>query len=178
MLQKGDPAPPFEARPVSGLPVVCPPASGLLVLCFVRHLGSPFARQTLAELQGRFADFDRAGARVVAISHCGLTTARDFVPRHHLLFPLVADVDGALHKRFGLGHDRWFIQTMKGVARIPWRRTVRALRQGVGATGGPIRQLSAEFVVGRDGRLAHASYACHVFAGPDLDALLAVVGGA
>jgi peroxiredoxin len=149
--------------------------AGPLVLCFVRYLGCSFCRESLAELQEAFPDFDRAGARVVAVTRTPMRTARDFVPRHHLLFPVVADPEGSLEERFHIGRDRDLMCTIKGLPETDIGRTLRALRRGHGPFEGPERQLAAEFVIGRDGCFSYTRYACSILAGPDIPALLQTV---
>ena len=53
MLQAGENAPPFTARPIFGHSIAVPDglSSQPLVLCFLPILGSPYARRTLATLQ-------------------------------------------------------------------------------------------------------------------------------
>ena len=117
MLKEGDTAPAFSARPIFGYPVEIPQGltDGPIVLCFVPFLGSPFARRTLAMLQERYADFDRRGIRIVAITQTDLTAARDFVPRFHLLYPLITDPDGTLQSLFAIQEDRYMLSSLRSV---------------------------------------------------------------
>ena len=175
MLRPGDVAPSFVARPVFGLEVpVPPPADGRpVVLCFVRNLASPFTRAAMAAIQARYGDFDREGFQVVVITRTDITQTRDFVPRYHVLAPVVVDQDGSLHERYQVGADR----SLSGTARAlldpqALGRVFDALQHGHGRPHKDIAQLAAEFVVGPDGRIAFAHYATAVTDQPDLDALL------
>jgi peroxiredoxin len=173
MLKEGDPAPAFSARPIFGYPVEIPESlrSGPIVLVFVPYLGSPFARRTLALLQERFADFDRRGVRIVAITQTDLTAARDFVPRYHLLYPLITDPDGELQSLFDIQEDRYLLSSIRGL--IGRRQRAGGLFDfGVGWFNGPVRQLGAEFVLDRSGTVRCAHYATGVTDVPDVDALL------
>jgi peroxiredoxin len=173
-LEVGDLAPPFEQRPVFGLPVTVPTSGHPLVLLFVRHLGDPFARQALAEVQKRYADFDRLGIKMAAITQTELTTARDFVPRYHVLCPVVTDPEGQLHKSYGIGCDRFLVGSLKGLVQGSPGRLAAALNLGHGKLAGPARQLTAEFVIDRAGRIAAARYAESITDGPHLNDLLKV----
>ncbi len=176
MLQVGDTAPTLTLRPIFGLTQPVPPGAGgaPLVLCFVRPLASAFSRAAMAAIQERYADFDRAGVPLYVITRTDLTQARDFVPRYHVLAPVVVDQDGSLHDRFGVGVDRGLGRSLAGLASpATLRSALDALQHGHGKPHPLITQLGAQFVVAPDGRLAMASYDRTIFDLPDLDALLA-----
>ena len=168
MLRPGDPAPPVQSRPVSGPAVAVPDPGGAVALVFVGPLGSPLARKTLAEAQARFADFDRRGVRLVAVSSSGLDEARDFVPRHHLLPALVLDPDGAISQRYGVPEARVRLADLGGLGRL-----VGALELGLGRSAAPATQ--AAFGVTRAGRLCDVQVGASPFDAPDLDRLLAAL---
>lgn len=168
-LAPGALAPGFEQRPVFGLPVVVPPPAPL-ALCFVRHLGSPVARDALARLQARFADFDRLGVRLVAVSQTDLRGAQDFVPRHHLLPALLVD-DGTLHDAYGVAALGALASTLSRLRPGAVRQALGSLQHGVGRPAA-VDRLPAEFLIGRDGRIGHARYGRGLHELPDLDALL------
>lgn len=173
MLKVGDAAPAFSARPIFGYPVEIPKGleSGPVVLCFVPFLGSPFARRTLALLQERFADFDRRGIRIVAITQTELTAARDFVPRYHLLYPLITDPEGSIQELFDIQTDRYLLSSVRSL--LGGGGGGGGLMDfGVGWFNGPVRQLGAEFVLDRSGTVQFAHYATGIADVPDLDALL------
>ncbi|MFT5686669.1 MAG: peroxiredoxin [Myxococcota bacterium] len=177
MLKEGDAAPAFSARPIFGYPVEVPAGlkAGPIVLFFVPFLGSPFARRTLALLQERFADFDRRGIRIVAITQTELTAARDFVPRYHLLYPLITDPEGELQSLFDIQEDRYLLSSVRSLlsgGSGATGGTGGLMEFGVGWFNGPVRQLGAEFVLDRSGTVRMAHYASGVADVPDLDALL------
>ena len=63
MVSVGDIAPALVGQPVFGLPVeLGAKQRHPVAVCFVRHLGSPFCRAALAQLQARYAEFDVVGA--------------------------------------------------------------------------------------------------------------------
>lgn len=175
MLTPGETAPAFDARPLFGLPVQIPPPSGKrpVVLCFVRDFASPFGRAAMASIQARYGDFDRQGIALIVLTRSELTRARDFVPRMHVLAPVIVDVDGDIFKRYGIGSDRM----LKGTARSLLRPGgLEAIRQAISHGQGPRHEgatmLPASFVVAADGRIALAQYDQSITASPDLDALL------
>ncbi|NOY25679.1 MAG: redoxin domain-containing protein [Oligoflexia bacterium] len=176
MLRPGDAAPSFVARPVFGLPIpVPPPASARpMVLCFVRNLASPFTRAAMADIQNRYADFDRDGFPLLVITRTDITMARDFVPRHHVLAPVVVDQDGALHRAYQLGTKNALVGTFKTLlSRAGLSSAREAIRYGHGRPHRQLSQLGASFVLGSDGRIRLARYDSSVTDRPDLDGLLA-----
>ena len=175
MLSAGAAAPSFSAKPIFGRTISVPESldSGPLVLFFVRSLASSFGRQSLAEIQERYADFDREGIRVVAISPSSWEVATDFVPRRQLLFPLVADSDGELAKRYQLSSDRWMLRSVSGLLAGGYQRAWKAVQQGHGLMKlNHLPRLGGEFVIDRSGTLAYAQYAASALDGPDLDVVL------
>lgn len=165
----GDLAPRLVLQPVFGLPVQVPAQVGPVVLVFLRHLGCPFARAAVARLQAAFPDFDRAGVGLVGLSHCAVEVARDYVPRHHLLFPLVHDATGELRARFGVGHNRRLIG---GLGALRPAELWEALAHGKGLSRGDEAELPAELVIGGDGAVRYAHYPRSISSLPDPQALL------
>lgn len=170
MLQPGQQAPPMAVRPIFGQPIIVPPARPL-VLCFVRYLGCAFARASLARLQRAYADFDRAGVLLAAITDSPLQPAQDFVPRRQLLFPLISDASGQLAGAYGVQRDRYLLGTLRSLPRHGGD-LLRSLSEGHGRPGGCERRLPAQFVVGTNGEVLLATYARSVAQLPEPKALL------
>ena len=178
MLKSGDQVPSLSARPIFGPALTLPAdlAAGPLILHLCGSLASPFVRQGLALFQARFADLDRRGVRVVAISQSAVEAAQDFVPRHHLLFPLIADPDGSLSAPWGVQRDALLLRSARhlllggGLARLG-----DALGHGVGWTAGAVRQQGATFLLGRDGTVRYAHYAAGISEPPPVEALVLCV---
>jgi peroxiredoxin len=176
MLSVGDIAPPLVAQPVFGLPVVLGAKQRHPVaVCFVRHLGSPFCRVALAQLQARYAEFDVVGAQVLVITPSPFEVATDFVPRHQLLFPVICDPDHVHFETWGVGLDRSLLGTVKTLALGGLPELAEGLKHGQGRVDGDPRQLPAWFVVGPGGRLRFVRLGASVTEGPPIDALLEAV---
>ena len=167
MLRPGDRAPTAVVAPVSGLPVDL--GTGPLVVLFLRPLAGGMARVAIASVQAAMAQFDARAVRVVAITRGDLTMARDYVPRHHVLFPVVIDPDGALFDTWGVPRDLAFRQSLRGLRPSALRTVGHALRAGRPTFD---NQLPAEFAVGADGRIRHTRLGPTVFAQPDIDPLI------
>jgi peroxiredoxin len=173
VLRPGDPAPPLQLQPVFGVPVTVGPPGPPSILVFLRGLGSPSTRKMLGEIQDRHRELD--GLQVVQFTTSPLELARDYVPRHHMLHPLVVDTTGEHYRAYGVGQDRGFVRTLldlPGLAHMPAR-----LSFGLGAHHPPFDQLPGAFVVGRDGKLCYCWIGRSIWNLPDLDVLLAAALG-
>lgn len=169
MLRMGDRAPAFRVEPVFGRPVSVPDEERPMFVVFARYLGSALTRRNLLALQGRVQDFDRAGVGIVAITDSGPTAAQDFVPRHHVLFPLACDPSGALRRLYGV---RAPFSGMLLASPLALRRFLASLRHGHGLVDGPLRSGFAAFVVAPDGALLWAEAPRDVTRPLDLESAL------
>ena len=171
MLREGDRAPAFRAQPVFGLPLEVP-GDRPVVLVFVRHLGCPYARETIWRLQESVGRVNLAGARLAVVARAGLNTARDFVPRHHVLFPVVADLDGVLFQLYRVPRYRFLKGTVASLASTRPPDLLRPLLRGAGKPSGPVDQLPAEFVVDGRGVVRYCNYPTSIFHVTDPSELL------
>ena len=55
-------------------------------------------------MQSRYADFERAGARILAVSVDPPQRSREIVEQYELSFPILSDTDGAAIDAFGVRH--------------------------------------------------------------------------
>lgn len=172
MLQAGQVAPTLSEKPVFGLPVQVPHARYSTVLCFVRGLGSPLTREALALLQERWSDFDVLGHQVVAVTDSPPRIAQDFIPRYHVLFPVICDPEQHLFKTFEVGGHIELAGNLRGLAGSA-RSALRALRHGHGALERNHLKLPAQFCIAPDGRLTYARYGRAMTDVPEIDDLLA-----
>lgn len=149
-------APDFEAKPVFGKRLALQHEAQIrpIVLVFVPGLASPVARNGLAVLQAHVADFDLAGVGLYALTPSSLTSAQDFVPRHHLLFPLIADSDRSVHRLYGVGR-LGPIQALRSLQPESLRQGAATLRQGAGLGLRGTFRAARGFVVGRGGLILH-----------------------
>ena len=168
MLQVGDPAPALELHPVFGLPVHT--AQGTLVVAILRPLSGSTARLTIARLTEALPRFDAEGFRMVGITRTDLTLARDFVPRNHVLFPIVVDDGGAIQAAFGVQSDKGFLKSALALRPGLLQSASEALALGRVWNELPATLLPAWFVL-RDGRVQYAQYARTVLEQPDVEAL-------
>lgn len=172
-LRPGDPAPALRLQPVFGLPLTVPEPSAPSILLFLRGLGSPSTRKLLGEVQDRHQELD--GIQVVQFTTSPLELARDYVPRHHMLHPLIVAPTTEHYQAYGVGRDRGFVRTLldlPGLASMPGR-----LSFGLGAHHPPLDQLPGAFVVARDGRLCYCWIGRSIWNLPDLDVLIEATSG-
>lgn len=169
MLRPGDAAPMFTLQPVMGLPVKL--EGHVTVVCFLRPLEGSVSRTAIATLQEAWSRFDAEGIQLVGITRTDLTFGRDFVPRYHVLFPIVIDETGEYSQAYDIPCDKGFMGTLKGLRPEAVRTFVGSLEHGRGAPRLPSTILPAEFVIGRDGAVRYAHYATSVLDQPDIEAL-------
>ncbi|MES2643794.1 MAG: AhpC/TSA family protein [Myxococcota bacterium] len=173
MLRPGDPAPAFRVQPVFGLPV----QTGVrpLVVLFLRSLSGGLARAAITEAERALPRLDAAGVGMVAFTRCDLTLARDFVPRQHVLFPIVVEPDNARFDAWGVGRDRGLVRSLVGLRPDTLRTLLASLTLARGRPEGGADLLPAEFLLGADGRVRYARYARTVADLPDVEALCAAM---
>ena len=176
MLQVGERAPAFRAKPVFGYEVAIPDSARKrpLVLVFVPALESSISRSGLARLQERYADFDRLGVSVVAISPSSLRATQDFAPRYHVLFPLISDESGEISSRFDVGRIGAG-GVLSNINPATIRGGVESLGLGFGLPNRGMLQAAAECVVDVDGTIAYSRQSEDLWETVDIDALLEAV---
>lgn len=165
VLNEGVPVPVAQLNPVSGLPVTFGALPAVIV--FVRDLHGTTARMALAALTSIWSELDARAIQLAVVTHTDLTYARDYVPRHHVLFPLVVDETGELREKFGLGSDSAFTGTLLSLR----PRNVKAWVDGLGLSRDlvmPNTELGGEFVIDRNGRVVYARAFKGVLDQPDI----------
>jgi peroxiredoxin len=160
VLKPAEAVPTVEMKPVFGRAVSLPSSlnKGRLLLVFVGALSNPRADRVLTGLGEIYGDLERAGVRLVAVTGSSERRAQDYVPRHHVLFPVVVDEDSTLRVCFGLP------KRARGLARL--REPISAIKTRImePQADGPM----AWFLLGVDGRIQSGAQAQ-----PDPEALLA-----
>ena len=171
----GDVAPPLRAQPVFGCPVVLPHPQGRPVaLVFLADLAGPVGRASVERLQAAVRDVELAGASLVVVSRTSLVTARDLVPRYHLLFPVVCDPGGQLFQAWGLGIGGYgsAIRGLVGLGRPGLRTLLAHWPTGLGSS---FLFLGGTFLVDGDGRILQAHRARTPLDLPEVHALAAAL---
>lgn len=165
----GEPAPRLSGQPVFGLPfdlhLAC--RRGPVVVAFLRPPGTVQANAAVARLHELWPELDAAGGSLVAVTRGDLDAVRDWVPREHILFPVL--LDAGMCEAWGVEGDRAWRAVSRGAG--PLRRVVSALRPGQAPIRPEDDQLPAEFVVGTDARIRYVERGRSVLHQPDLAAL-------
>ncbi len=173
-LVVGKKAPTLKAQPLFGLPVETATGRPMVVL-FLRDLAGSTTRATVNHVHAAIGRFEAAAIPIVALTRTPLADARDFVPRHHLLFPVIVDESGEHFAAWQVGRDAWFSGTLRHLKPSQVRAVVGSLSNGRGLPRAPFDQLPAFFAIKADGTLAYARYADSVVEQPDLDAIWAAL---
>ncbi|MCA9267912.1 MAG: peroxiredoxin, partial [Planctomycetales bacterium] len=100
----GDYAPNFTAKTQDGETIRLSDFVGQrgLVLFFYPKDGTPICTKEACAFRDSYEQFVDAGAEVVGVSSDSADSHREFAARHKLSFPLIADTQGALRKKFGV----------------------------------------------------------------------------
>lgn len=170
---EGQQVPLTQLQPVSGLPVIFGAKPAVVV--FVRDLHGTTARIAIQKLTAVWSKLDASGVQLAAVTRTDLEYARDYVPRHHVIFPLVVDEDGAIREQFGLATDKAFMGSL-GALRPT---TAKAWFDGLSLSRDlamPNGDLGGEFAIDRAGRVAYSRLYKGALDLPDVPKLMAAVG--
>ena len=99
--REGDQAPDFELQGTDGPFRLSEHRGERVVLLFYPGDNTPVCTKQFCSYRDQAEDLDGLGATVVGISAQGLESHEDFIARHGLTVPLLADEDGAVAKLFG-----------------------------------------------------------------------------
>jgi peroxiredoxin len=163
-VQPGDPAPTATLLDDSGRPfeLASAWADGPALILFWRHFGCSCGMDRARRLMSELPAYREAGATVLIVGQGEPERAARYRERQGLDVPILADTDRALYERFGLlqgttsqilfdAPDAFLLCDVDAGMELARSRhgTDRALVDDPW-------QLPGEFVVGRDGRIAHA----------------------
>jgi peroxiredoxin Q/BCP len=98
----GDPAPDFEIPGTEGLFRLSKHRGSPVVLLFYPGDETPVCTKQFCSYRDRADDMAELDAVVVGISHQDVDSHEAFIAHHGLTVPLLADVDKAVAKRYGV----------------------------------------------------------------------------
>jgi len=99
--REGDLAPDFELEGTEGRFRLSEHRGERIVLLFYPGDNTPVCTRQFCSYRDRAEDLVNLGATVVGISAQGLDSHEEFIARHGLTVPLLADGDGAVAKAYG-----------------------------------------------------------------------------
>jgi peroxiredoxin Q/BCP len=99
--REGDPAPDFELQGTEGPFRLSEHRGERVVLLFYPGDDTPVCTKQFCSYRDRAEDLADLGATVVGISAQGLDSHEEFIAKHGLTVPLLADEDGAVAKAYG-----------------------------------------------------------------------------
>lgn len=124
----------------------------------------------MAQLRLRKNEFLQAGAGLVLVGMGSVTETSQFVRRHHLPFPMIADPEGSLYAAYGL-HQASFTSLFSPQLLF---KAVSLLGQGygVGRPVGDIRQLPGVFIIDTRGTIVFRHVGTDPADHPDTETIL------
>jgi len=158
VIAPGTAAPRLHGQPVFGLPydLAAARARGPVLVAFWSALSNAGTLRNLASLTGAWPRADAEAGGIVAVTRSPLEAARDFVPRHHVLFPVLVDESGTFFDAWGVGRASGLAAALVRARPEPLRRALSVLRNGQPLPEAHADQLPAAFLVGRDGAVVKA----------------------
>jgi peroxiredoxin len=179
VIRVGDTAPALAGQPVFGLPFALDRARhrGSVAVAFLAALSARATHQNLAALTSIWPRVDAEAGGIVVVSASPLETARDFVPRHHVLFPMLVDETGEAASAWGVGRARGLSAAIRRARPTFVHNAMSVWRNGQPLPERNVDQLPAIFVVNPDGRVALAWYGDAVEARFDAEAAWSAMRG-
>ena len=178
MISPGAVAPLLVGQPVFGLPfdLARLQRRGPVIVVFLGGLSGASALENVQRLTAIWPRVDAEAGGMVGITRSPLEAARDFVPRHHVLFPVLCDESGQHTGAWGVGRAGGLAALLLRARPDLLRRAVSVVRTGQPMPEANPDQLPAAFVVGADGVVRYSWYGAGPSALGDGEALWAAVG--
>ena len=126
-----------------------------VLLSFYRYASCPVCNFRMHAIIESFPQWSQQGLAVVAVFQSPKESIAQYVGRQDAPFPIVADPDMALYRRFGV-ESRWL-----GLLSLSVTATaLRAFAKGFlpGKVDGPFHRTPADFLIDAQGSIAMAHY--------------------
>ncbi|TFG22077.1 MAG: AhpC/TSA family protein [Promethearchaeota archaeon] len=153
-LKVGDKAPSFKLDSYNAGTVDLAEEIGKqkIVLIFSRYFGCPICQLDLNDLLARLTEIENKGVKLLYITQSGEKTAKEFIEKKKITFPVIPSSKKELYKDYGLG-----MMTPDAIkeVRTKFKETMKA---GIehGEYEGWEQQGPGQFVVDSDGTIIHA----------------------
>lgn len=124
----GDPAPDFTLPSTQGEVTLSQRlANGPVLLVFYPGDDTPVCTKQLCDYRDNLAVFGELGVQVIALNRQPLASHEKFAKKHALPFPVAADEDGRVCKRYGasglFGMTKRALVLVGRDGRVRWRKT-------------------------------------------------------
>lgn len=170
-------APVRALQTLAGETIGIPDPDRLIHLQFRRFAGCPVCNLHLRSIVRRHGEIAAVGVREVVVFHSSEAELRPQV--RDLPFDIVADPGKALYVAFGveagrraLLDPRAWLPIVGAISVGVWEILLRRRRAEVLAAEGGRLGLPADFLIGRDGRIAASKYGEHVYDQWEVDEIL------
>src|SRR5437868_10506819 len=173
----GDALPRLELTASSGEPVTIPDPEGEFVhLQFRRFAGCPICNLHLRSIVRRYDEIRSHGIPEVVVFHATVAELAKY--EAELPFPLIADPERHLYRRFGVERRPGSLLSRRALRAAIAGQTAALARRSTMRAFGPIKPtggvlgLPADFLIAHDGRVAAVKYGEHAYDQWTVDELL------
>ncbi|MFL5800645.1 MAG: SelL-related redox protein [Roseiflexaceae bacterium] len=145
------------------------------LIFFLRHFGCALCRAHLQAIRDAYADFERRGAAVVAVTFADPQGAAQFKRRQQLPFPVLADPSRQAYRAFGMLEGS--LATAAGPD-VLLRQLAQALRGNIpyiNPLEGHITQLGGTVIVDHGGVVRFAHIANPIYNYTPIERYLAII---
>lgn len=179
MIAVGSAAPELRGQPVFGLPfdLAARRQRGAIAVIFMAPLLAGVSQRNLAALTAIWSRIDAEAGGMVLVTRSPLETARDFVPRHHVLFPMLVDAGGEMAAAWGVGRATGLASRLARARPGFVRDALSVWRNGQPLPESNEDALPAAFVVSPEGLILYAWRATAVADRIDAEAVWAAMRG-
>jgi alkyl hydroperoxide reductase subunit AhpC len=127
----------------------------------------------VAQLRRNKKSFEKAGAQVVLVGMGTPSESAEFAAKYHIPFPIAADPEKKLYRKFGLKmmSTLGFLSpslALKGAAAIVGGH-------GIGMPQGDVRQLAGVFIINTAGHIVFSHMARNPADHPDANTIIAAI---
>ncbi len=155
-LSIGALAPPITIPDFSGRQVDTTSMTGRpLLISFYRYASCPLCNLRMRALMLDYADLHARGLQFVAVFQSSASAISEYISRHDVPFPIIADPDRALYRAFGV-ESKWSALFSLGAM----GKALLAAKHGFlpGRIDGDLHGRPADFLIDETGHVALAHY--------------------
>jgi peroxiredoxin len=147
------------------------------LIFFLRHFGCALCRAHLQAIRDAYADFERRGASVAAVTFADSQGAAQLQRRQQLPFPVLADPSRQVYRAFGMLEGSLASGAGPDVLLRQLAQALRGNMPYINPFEGKITQLGGTVIVDRGGVVRFAHIANPIYNYTPIERYLAIIDG-